>query len=122
MYAPGRVSMIARSNCEAGRVAGTVDRRQAFRFPIALPVELERGVGITRNISTSGVFFETDQVFSTGALIRLTLVLEPKCPSNPTCLHCQGEIVRAERQEERMGVAVAFTSYRFETLGGGGGR
>lgn len=101
---------------------GPVERRQTFRFPIRLPVELERGGGITRDISTSGVLFETDQVFSTGALIRLTLVLEPTCQGIPTCLHCQGQIVRAEQQEEKMGVAVAFTSYRFEPLGGLGER
>jgi hypothetical protein len=99
-----------------------VERRQALRFPMTLPVELERGSGITRNISTSGVFFETDQVFSTGDPIRLTLVLEPTCPGIPTRLHCQGQIVRAEQQEEKMGVAVAFTSYRFEPLGGLGER
>jgi len=86
---------------------------------MTLPVELERGSGITRNISTSGVFFETDQVFSAGALIRLILVLEePTYPGTPIRLHCQGQIVRAEAHEEKVGVAVAFTSYRFEPLGG----
>jgi len=100
-------------------VAGPVERRQALRFPMTLPVELERGSGITRNISTSGVFFETDQVFSAGALIRLILVLEePTYPGTPIRLHCQGQIVRAEAHEEKVGVAVAFTSYRFEPLGG----
>ena len=100
-------------------MAGPVERRQALRFSMTLPVELEQGSGITRNISTSGVFFETDQVFSTGALIRLILVLEePTYPGIPTCLHCQGQIVRAEQHEEKVGVGVAFTSYRFEPLGG----
>jgi len=104
-------------------VAGPVERRQALRFPMTLPVELERGSGITRNISTSGVFFETDQVLSTGALIRLILALEePTYPGTPICLHCQGQIVRAEQHEEKMGVAVAFTSYRFETLSSPGER
>ena len=103
-------------------MAGPVERRQALRFPMTLPVEFERGSGITRNISTSGVFFETDKVFSAGDPIRLTLVLEPTFPGIPTCLHCQGQIVRAEQHEEKVGVGVAFTSYRFEPLGGGGGR
>ncbi|MDP2969767.1 MAG: PilZ domain-containing protein [Deltaproteobacteria bacterium] len=97
-------------------MSGPVERRQALRFPITLPVDLERGTGITRNISTSGVLFETDQVFPTGALIQLTVLMEPTCPGTPACLHCQGQIVRAEQHEEKMGVAVAFTSYRFETL------
>ena len=104
------------------QVLGPVERRQVSRFPIRLPVELERGAGITRNISTSGVFFETDQVFSAGALIRLTLHLEPTWTDIPTCLHCLGQVVRAEQHEEKMAVAVAFTSYQFKTLGGAGER
>ena len=75
---------------------------------------------MTRNISTAGVLFETDQAFSTGDPIRLTLVLEPTFSGIPTCLHCHGQIVRAEQHEEKMRVAVAFTSYRFETLRGSG--
>ena len=100
---------------------GPVERRQAFRFPITLPVELEQGTGITRNISTSGVFIETDQVFLTGVLIRLTLLLELMCSAISTRLHCRGKIVRVEREKEKKGVGVAFTSYWFEPLGGGGG-
>ena len=102
-------------------MAGQVERRQAFRFSTALPVELEQGAGITRNISTSGVFIETNQVFRSGALIHLTLLLESMCSGIPTRLHCRGKIVRAERYEEKPGIGVAFTSYRFEALGGGGG-
>ena len=101
---------------------GLVERRQASRFPIRLPVELKRGGGITRDISTSGVFIETNQVFSTGGLIHLTLLLDSMCSSIPTRLLCRGKIVRAEKHEEKPGVGVAFTSYRFQPLGGGGGR
>jgi len=50
----------------------------------------------------------------------LTLVVEPTFPGIPTRLHCLGKIVRAERHEEKQGVGVAFTSYWFEPLGGGG--
>ena len=97
-------------------VTDAVERRKALRYPIPLHVELDRGNGIIRNISISGVLFETDQVFPAGTRIRLTVLLEPACTGNSTCLHCQGRIVRAEKNEEKMGVAVAFTSYRFETL------
>ena len=93
-----------------------VERRQALRYPIPLHVELDRGNGIIRNISISGVLFETDQVFPAGVPIRLTVLLDSACSGTATCLHCQGRIVRAEQHEEKMGVAVAFTSYRFETL------
>ena len=103
-------------------MTGPFERREGLRFPIALPVELEQGSGMTRNISASGVFFETNQVFSTGDPIRLTLVVEPTFPGIPTRLHCRGRIVRTERHEEKPGVGVAFTSYWFEPLGGGGER
>ena len=62
------------------------------------------------------VLFETDQVFPAGGPIRLTVLLNSACSDTPTCLHCQGRIVRAEKNEEKMGVAVAFTSYQFEPL------
>ena len=95
------------------RVAGVVERRQALRYPITLPVDLEGATGITRDVSTSGLYFETNQVFSTGAPIRLTLVLGQTCPGTPICLHCQGQIVRTDRREEETGVAVVFESFRF---------
>jgi hypothetical protein len=103
-------------------VTESTERRQALRYPIPLHVEMDKGNGIIRNISISGVLFETDQVFPAGTPIRLTVLMEPECSGTPTCLHCQGRIVRAEQHEEKMGVAVAFTSYRFETLGGLGER
>jgi hypothetical protein len=65
------------------------------------------------------MFFETDQAFSIGASIRLTVLLELKSTGNSICLHCRGQIMRAERQQEKMWFAVAFTSYWFEPLGGG---
>jgi hypothetical protein len=102
-------------NYEGRRVA--VERRQAERFPITVPVELPVGTGVTQNISSSGVFFETDQVLSTGALIHFIVVLEPVL-GIPTHLHCQGEIVRVERLDGKLGVAVSFTSYCFEPPGG----
>ena len=99
----------------------TTDRRQALRYPIPLRVELERGNGITWDISTSGVLFETDQVFLAGAPIRLTLFLNSTQSGIPTCLHCQGRVVRTEKRGEKTGLAVAFTSYQFKPLGSGGG-
>ena len=101
-------------------MAGPDERRQALRFPITLPVELERGAGITRNMSISGVSIETDRAFSTGDPIRFTLLLEPACPGVPIRLHCQGQIVRAKRQKEKVEVAVSLNAYWFEKLGGGG--
>src|SRR5512139_473337 len=97
----------------------TTERRQGLRYPIPLHVELERGTGLTWDISTSGVLFETDQVFPAGTPIRLTLFLNSTSSGVSIRLHCQGRVVRAEKRGEKTGVAVAFTSYRFQALGSG---
>jgi len=93
------------------------ERRRAPRLPITIPVELEGGAGVTRNVSISGVFFETDRYLVLGEQVRLTLVLGRLSPDDPVRLQCDGRVVRVERREMqvRLGVAVAVESYRFMT-------
>lgn len=93
------------------------DRRRAARFQIAIPVELEGGTGITRDVSLSGVFFETEQSFAPGEEISLALVLERASPTRPVRLQCDGRVVRVTRFDGRIGVAVAFSSYKFGSSG-----
>ena len=92
----------------------STDRRQARRYRVAVSVELEQGAGTTRDISAFGVFFETDLSCLPGATLSFSLVLEHVDPGGPVRLHCQGEVVRVERREGKVGVAVCFTSYRFD--------
>jgi hypothetical protein len=89
------------------------ERRQAVRFPIAIPVELDEGTGITRDVSLSGVFFETNQWFAPGEPVRLTLVLERASPGDPIRLQCEGEVVRVGRSNAKVEVAVAITAHSF---------
>ena len=95
------------------RLRGFTERRQAVRFPIAIPVELDEGTGITRDVSLSGVFFETSQWFAPGEPVRLTLVLERASPGDPIRLECEGEVVRVGRSNAKVEVAVAITSHSF---------
>jgi hypothetical protein len=92
------------------------DKRRATRYQVALPVQLESGNGSTRDISTSGIFFETEESFSPGAEIRFSAVLEHAVPGGPVRLRCEGQIVRVERREGKVGVAATITSYQFEPL------
>ena len=89
------------------------ERRQAVRFPIAIPVELDEGTGTTRDVSLSGVFFETTQWFAPGEPVRLTLVLERASPGDPIRLQCEGQVVRVGRSNAKVEVAVAITSHSF---------
>ena len=97
-----------------GETSKIPDRRKAPRFRVALAVELLEGTGITRDLSACGVFFETDRVFALGDVIQFALVLEYIDARQPVRLQCRGHVVRLERQDNTMGVAVAITAYRLD--------
>jgi len=85
-----------------------IERRASVRIPIAQPVYLEKARGFTHNLSTSGVFFWLSSgSYNVGEEIRFTL--EISRPEGPVMVKCRGLIVRVERYESRLGVAVRFT-------------
>ena len=92
-------------------------KRQTERIPVALPVELSNGKGVTRDVSFSGVFFETDLSFSLGAPISLCLVLEHVDSNGPLRVHCRGDIVRVEGRSGTVGIAVAVAAHRLQPSG-----
>jgi hypothetical protein len=81
--------------------------RKEERVGAALPVDLGNATGITRDVSASGVFFETDASYALGSTISFTVELDT--PGGKMLLKCQGEIVRIEQRLERVGVAVKIT-------------
>ena len=91
-----------------------MERRQALRYRVYLPVELENGSGGTRDISKSGVFFETDQPFALGQMVRFSVILAHAIPGTTFRLHGEGPIVRVERRNGKVGVAVALFAFRLE--------
>ena len=88
--------------------SGFVERRRAKRYKLALPVQLKRGTGVTRDISTSGVFFETKRAQSTGDTINLSVDF------TDATIRCEGRVVRAKKLDSKFGIAVDLTSYRFD--------
>jgi len=90
-----------------GVAGGFEERRKGERFKLALPVQLSDGIGITRDISTSGIFFETEKAYAIGDTIRLSLNFEHET------LHCEARVVRVEPRNGQFGVAVELTSYVF---------
>jgi hypothetical protein len=76
------------------------DRRRE-RLPVKVLNDERKGV--TRDMSPSGVFFETDKHYEVGSIITMTIDLE-----NPpgTRLRCVGTIVRVENRGSRVGIAV----------------
>ena len=103
--------------------AGVTERRQASRIRVVLPVDVmlpeqpeqsETRRGITRDVSASGMFYETEHVLPFGEQIRVVLLFKQGLPEVPLRVLCEGRVVRVEPREGKAGVAVAFTSYRFE--------
>jgi len=76
---------------------------------VTRPVRLDRGTGITRNISTSGVFFETDVDYAPGNEIIFAIELEGPA-ERKLILRCRGMIVRIKHRAGKVGVAVEIVS------------
>jgi hypothetical protein len=89
---------------------------RATRLKTKIPVAFAAGKGITRDVSTTGIYFETDQSFKTGQPIMFTLNMEHIDASGAVLMKCFGEIVRVEENGKKIGVAATISSYSFETL------
>ena len=73
-----------------------------------VPVILEGGVGTSRNISESGIFFVTDKPLVEGGDLRFSVKLNHVRPGKPVRLDCQGQVLRVERTGENFGVAATI--------------
>lgn len=98
------------------RLVKKYEKHRAPRHRGATPLELKDGRGVTRDFSSTGIFFETDKSFTQGHSIDFTIVLENVDPDRPVRVKCRGEIVRVEESGQKIGVAVAISSYNFERL------
>ena len=88
-------------------------RRAQQRVSAVLPVKVDgRAAGVTRDISPSGIFFETDLDMAGGSTIHFTLEFDN--PSGKLLLECSGEIVRVEKAGGKIGVAAKIVESRLE--------
>lgn len=89
------------------------DTRATPREPIALPVKLADGrVGITRDISASGLYLEFEGHAPTGGGIEF----EMQVPEARMTFRAHGWIVRVERHDGRTGLAVKLLDARLEPM------
>lgn len=71
-------------------------------------------MGHTRNISASGVFFETNLSFEEGSVINFAIELEGT-QGNNIILNCRGMVLRVEQHIEKVGVAAKIVSTRVQS-------
>jgi len=87
--------------------------RSVRRHVVALPVQLARGSGVTRDVSARGVYFLTDEVYLLDSQLDLTLVFGATSPEPPIQVQCQARVVRVEPRSDGVGIAAAITSLSF---------
>jgi len=90
------------------------EKRRTIRRKGKFPIVLENSKGITRDFSSSGIFFETDKSFTPGQTIAFTIVLEYVDPDRPVHIMCRGAIVRVEDKGNKLGIAATINSYTFD--------
>jgi len=95
------------------RLVKKSEKQRATRHRGATLIELKDGIGITRDFSSTGIFFKTDKSFTKGQPIDFMIVLENVDPDRLVRVKCRGEIVRIEESGQKIGVAVAISSYNF---------
>ena len=89
-------------------------KRKEERMSVTRPVRMDRVTGVTRNVSTSGVFFETNVDFAVGSKISFMIELEG-LRDEKSMLRCQGEIVRVEHRDGKVGVAAKIVASTLES-------
>ena len=89
--------------------------RGADRFDTALPVEINDMQGLTRNISATGIYFESQVAQEPGSPVHFTV--EVSVRGEKLKLDCEGEVVRINRKEGLLGIAAKLKSAFFTDVG-----
>jgi hypothetical protein len=74
------------------------------RLPVLLNASVNNTDCLTRDISASGVYLESSDTFDLGN--RIDFSIELKSPGGALVLNCKGEVVRIEKLNGKIGVAI----------------
>src|SRR3989442_13665257 len=83
--------------------------RSARRYVLALPVQLARGSGLTRDVSAGGVYVLTDQAYPLDSQLDFTLLFGATLPESPIQVQGHARGIRGEPRREVVGTAAAFS-------------
>lgn len=85
--------------------------RGADRFVTELPVDMGGVQGVTRNISATGIYFETEVAHEPGSRVNFTV--EVHIRGEKLKLVCEGEVVRVGCYDGVLGMATKLLSSFF---------
>jgi hypothetical protein len=87
-----------------------LERRSAERFPVSLSVQTDKGPGVTRDVSTSGLcLIPSEQLFEVGDQMEVVLIIpDPDEAENAAHLEfrVRGRVVRVESESGALGVQI----------------
>jgi hypothetical protein len=95
------------------------ERRSRQRLPVRLPVTVKAGTeslastGVTRDLSTGGIFLYIDSQISEGSELEMVLILPPEITKgDKQWVCCRASVVRVEAggEGESFGVAASIRS------------
>ncbi len=92
------------------------DRRSNSRVLTSLPVSVQGQQGITRDLSTKGVFFEIDESPLPDSEFDLSVDLLQVDARGVVRMVCKVRIVRVERREGKLGIAATIQSQSLVTV------
>lgn len=106
------------SQFQAGSMTNDIERRKSRRIAVSVPIRttnpaLGNVVGVTRDLCLSGAFFYiASDSWKLGASIEYVLELPSEMTlADPLAVLCTGRIVRVERLESKVGIAVQIESF-----------
>ena len=85
------------------------EKRREERIRLEVPVMLTNGMGMSRDISGSAIYFVTEQFLPPGSPVNFLVRLEHACPGNPLQLDCRGHVLRVEAAGEKYGIAASLS-------------
>lgn len=92
-------------------------RRKEERADNKLAVTLDGGSGVSRNLSASGIYFETEVPLRAGASVSFSMDLtNPE--GEPVRMFCAGWVIRTEEIDGRIGAGVRIDEFHVERLAG----
>ena len=84
------------------------EKRREERIRLEVPVMLVNGMGMSRDISASAIYFLTDEFLPPGNPVNFLVRLDHACPGKPLQLDCRGQVLRVEEEGEKFGIAGSF--------------
>ena len=94
--------------------AGLPERRRDKRINVALPVLLDKAMGVTRDVSASGVFFWVKGVYAIGDVISFSIGRKTACGNFK--LKCRGDVIRTIPRGSEVGLAVRIAQPMVEPM------